>query len=191
MMGLLAQQAGGAQAAGSAAVGPVLFYLFGGLTVFSAWMIVFSRNIVRMSVFLLFTLGGSAGLYFLLASEFLAAIQLIVYAGGTLILIVFGVMLTSRGDMLKLTPKPWEAMAALGIGTGLMILMGYALAHTTLPPRSALPGSGNDPTALGASQVQSIAHALLGRYMLPFELAAVLLLVVMIAAAFMARKRSP
>ena len=63
---------------------------------------VLSRNIVRMAVWLLFTLIGVSLLYFLLGAEFVGAAQLIVYVGGTLVLIVFGMMLTAQGPLREL-----------------------------------------------------------------------------------------
>src|SRR3954451_17534426 len=83
----------------------VLFYLFALMSAGSAVCVVASRNVVRMAVALLFTLAGVAGLYFLLSAEFLAAVQLVVYAGGTLILIIFGVMLTTKSPFSRFEPK--------------------------------------------------------------------------------------
>ena len=103
----------------------ILFYVFALLVVLGAWSVMLSDNIVRMAVYLLLTLGGVAGFYFMLNAEFLAAVQLIVYAGGTLILIVFGVMLTSKNPFLQLRVKGWERV--IGGLVGLLIggLMGY------------------------------------------------------------------
>src|SRR2546421_5017763 len=93
-------------------------------------VVVISKNIVRMAVFLLFTLAGVAGLYFLLDAEFLAAVQLVVYAGGTLILIIFGVMLTSKSPFSKFEPKLVEVVVALSIAAvrlvGLLIAVDKA-----------------------------------------------------------------
>src|SRR5262245_41007990 len=92
-----------------------LFYIFAIMAGGSAIAVVISRNIVRTAVALLFTLTGVAGLYFLLNAEFLAAVQLVVYAGGTLILIIFGVMLTSKGPFSSFEPKLGEVMLALAL----------------------------------------------------------------------------
>lgn len=171
-------------------VAPLMFYAFAALTVLSAWAIVVSQNIVRMSVYLLFTLAGAAGFYFMLAAEFLAAVQLIVYAGGTLILIIFGVMLTSRNPFVQLRPRGWEVFVAVGVAVALMLLVLLAMVQSTLPPaRGLLPTTGTAPAPGGYSQVEWLGRSLLTTYVLPFEVAAVLLLVVMIGAAFMARKR--
>src|SRR5216110_2796619 len=94
----------------------VLFYAFAGMSACAAIGVVVSRNIVRTAVALLFTLLGVAGLYFLLNAEFLAAVQLVVYAGGTLILIIFGVMVTSKSPFSRFAPKPGEIVISLAIG---------------------------------------------------------------------------
>ncbi|MEE9211935.1 MAG: NADH-quinone oxidoreductase subunit J [Phycisphaeraceae bacterium] len=179
-MPILAQQTA---AEPLAQVAPYLFFAFAGVVCLSAWALVFSQNIVRMAVYLLLTLGGVAGLYFMLNAEFLAAIQLIVYVGGTLILIVFGVMLTSKNPFLQLRVKGWEVLLGVGVGLAIMGLLVFALISTDLSRRSRLVAGGYEHVAL-------IGKALLSAYLVPFEVAAVLLLVVMIGAAFMARKRA-
>jgi len=158
---------------------PLLFFAFAGLTCVSAWAVVVSSNIVRMSVYLLLTLGGAAGLYFVLSAEFLAAVQLIVYAGGTMILIVFGVMLTSKNPFAQLAAKTWEVVAGGFIGVAIAAILILALVNTPLPPRQIVP----------AADVQHLGRSLLTDFLVPFEVAAVLLLLVMIGAAYMARRR--
>ena len=115
--------------------------------------------------------------------ELLAAIQLIVYAGGTLILIVFGIMLTSKNPFMQLRTPPWE----IGIG----VLIGLVTAGILVAALIHSPQLVNDvaQTPQGYGQVESIGRALLSSHVVPFEIVAVLLLVVMIAAAFMARQR--
>lgn len=164
------------------AVEPVLFYAFALLTCASAWAVVATANVVRMSLYLLLTLGGAAGLYFVMNAEFLAAIQLIVYAGGTLILIVFGVMLTSKNPFMQLKPKLSEVFVGGLIASCIGVLLLIALAGTALPPEAGLAAESYD--------VDQIGRALLTTYLVPFEVSAVLLLIVMIAAAYMARVRA-
>src|SRR3954467_5883779 len=98
------------------AVSTVLFYAFALMSAGSAIGLVLSRNIVRTAVCLLFTLLGVAGLYFLLNAEFLAAVQLVVFAGGTLILIIFGVMLTSKSPFSRFAPKRIEVIISVILG---------------------------------------------------------------------------
>ena len=168
--------------AGNHELGAVLFYAFAALTSLSAWAIVLSQNIVRMAIYLLFTLGGVAGLYFMLNAEILAAIQLIVYAGGTLILIIFGVMLTSKNPFMQLKSSGWETAVAIGIALVMGGLLTWAMVNTNLE-------DGGKPAPAGYSEVATIGRGLLSKYLVPFEVAGVLLLVVLIGAAYMARKR--
>lgn len=165
-----------------AEVAPFLYLIFAALTIASAWMIVLSQNIVRMAMYLLFTLGGVAGLYFLMNAEFLAAIQLIVYAGGTLILIVFGVMLTSKNPFMRLDSFLWERVMAISLGLVLGMLMTIALVNTPVKQVAS-------EELAKSHDIHTIGSTLLGPFLVPFEVAAVLLLVVMIGAAFMARRR--
>jgi NADH-quinone oxidoreductase subunit J len=165
-------------------IGPALFWLFALLTVGGAWMVVLTSNIVRMAVYLLITLGGAAGLYFILAVELIAAIQLIVYAGGTLILIVFGIMLTSRDPASRLALDAAEARGALAISVLLAVLLILAVLSGPMPQTTP-------PGPQGPDQVRQVGQALLGEYLVPFQVAGVVLLVVMIGAAYMARQRLP
>lgn len=166
-------------------VAPWLFYLFAGVAVFGALGVVLSQQIVRMAVFLLFTLGSVAMLYFFLAAEFLAAIQLIVYVGGTLILIIFGVMLTSKNPFVRLSVPLGQRIAGWAIG-GLLSLLMIFLGVVELAGGFD-PGSPTAPVEHYG--VAELGQNLLGKYALPFELAGVLLLVVMIGAAYIAKGR--
>lgn len=158
---------------------PLMFYLFGALTVGSALAIVLSGNIVRSALCLLGTLGGAAGLYFLLLANLLAAIQLIVYAGGTLILIVFGVMLTSKSPWVRFAPKRGEAVAAGAVALVLFAALARVLTGVDW-------SAGARPIAEPFT-VRQVGSLLLQEYLVPFEIASVLLLVVMIGAAYLAR----
>src|SRR5437868_12215973 len=137
----------------------VLFYLFALMAGGSALLLVVSRNVVRMAVSLLFTLAGVAGLYFLLNAEFLAAVQLVVYAGGTLILIVFGVMLTSKSPFSRFEPKLVELIVALTIG-GVML---FALIAGIVTTHFAA-----HPMDVGSYPVDLLGKALLGDFLVPF-----------------------
>lgn len=158
-----------------------MFYLFALMAAGSALMIVLSRNIVRTAVCLLFTLLGVSGLYFLLHAEFLAAVQLVVYAGGTLILIIFGVMLTSKSPFSRFDAKPGEVVVALSVGAVLLTALVLGIANFPFPKAQAELEKGYPVDKLGV--------ALLGDYLIPFEIASVLLLVVMIGAAYLAKAR--
>ena len=158
----------------------VLFYIFALMSAGSAIGVVISRNIVRTAVCLLFTLMGVAGLYFLLHAEFLAAVQLVVYAGGTLILIIFGVMLTSKSPFSRFEPKLGEVRVAISIGFILLIALFIGIARTPF---------AQNPVEGGAYPVDTLGQVLLGDFLVPFEIVSVLLLVVMIGAAYLAKGR--
>jgi len=163
----------------------VLFYVFAALAAGSSVGVVLSRNIVRMATCLLFTLGAVAALYFLLAAEFLAAVQLVVYAGGTLILIVFGIMLTSKSPFVRLEPRRGEVMAAVVIGAILLAaLVAGILAAVNQGLFSGTPIAHDE-----SYPVDRLGQVLLGDFLVPFEIVSVLLLVVMIGAAYLAKAR--
>ena len=173
---------GSAVAASTATEHPVwhalAFYVFGGLTVVSALGICLSRNVVRMAIGLFATLGSVAMLYFLLAAPFLAVIQLIVYVGGTLVLLIFGVMLTAKSPWASFDVKRSELVIAGLVCVVLATALIGIVLHTTWPttgPTDAIP-------------VAVIGQELLTTYLVPFEAASVLLLVVMIGAAYLVRQ---
>ncbi len=155
------------------------FYVFAGITLASAIGVAVSRNIVRTATCLLGTLGSVAALYFVLHANLLAAIQLIVYAGGTLVLIVFGVMLTSKSPWMIFSPTRGQVVA--GVVVAALIVVG--LTSLTLSADWSRP-SGTLPDS---PKVAAVGESLLTTYLVPFEAASVLLLVVMIGAAYLAR----
>lgn len=155
-----------------------LFLTFSGAMVVSSLAIVFTRHIVRSAAWLLGALGAAAGLYLQLAANFLAAVQIIVYAGGILVLISFGVMLTGRGLFVRFEPRALEVV--LTALAGLVLLGGLAILLVGRDwPAPAAPAE--------SPGVRSIGHALLTEWLVPFEVVSVLLLAVMIGAAYLAR----
>ena len=96
----------------------ILFYILAAITGACAIAVVVSQNIVRAAVWLLFTLCGTAGVYFLLGAYFVGATQLLVYVGGTLVLVVFGVMLTAQGPFvnMRIGAAEWAIATAVGLG---------------------------------------------------------------------------
>jgi NADH-quinone oxidoreductase subunit J len=158
----------------------ILFYLFAAMAGGAALCVVISRNIVRTAVALLFTLTGVAGLYFMLSAEFLAAVQLVVYAGGTLILIIFGVMLTSKSPFSRFQATIGEVIIALSLGAVLFIAMTMAILRTSF---------GGEEIVGQTYPIDRLGQVLLGDYLVPFEVVSVLLLAVMIGAAYLAKGR--
>ncbi|MCH9000954.1 MAG: NADH-quinone oxidoreductase subunit J [Planctomycetes bacterium] len=156
-----------------------MFYLVAAVAVMSALGVCFTKNIVRMTVWLFGALGSAALLYFLLAANFIAAIQLIVYAAGTLILLVFGVMLTSKSPWVKFATPKLEMAGAVVVCAALFGCLCLVFSRTTW--------SGAETVVPGAT-VEAIGNRLLTAYVVPFEVAGVLLMIVMVAAAHLARQ---
>lgn len=100
----------------------ILFRLFAALVCGGAIAVVFSQSVVRMAFWLVISLGSVAGLFFLLSADFVAATQLLIYVGGTVVLLVFGVMLTASGQYLKIPTSPAQVVLAGGVGMLLLSL---------------------------------------------------------------------
>lgn len=157
----------------------VLFYIFAALVLISSLGVAISQNIVRTALWLLATLCGVAGLYFLMAANLLGALQLIIYAGGTMVLIVFGVMLTSKSPWVRFKPRLIEVIGGVVVCGVLFTLIVKMVSRTTWVGLNDAPAG---------TPVADFGKELLTTYLAPFEVVSVLLLVVMIGAAFMARQ---
>src|SRR5271155_1045150 len=116
---------------------PLLFWLIAGLTGLCAIATVVSQNIVRSATWLLFTLGGVSAVFFLLGADFVGATQLLVYVGGTLVLVVFGVMLTAQGPFItmKTTAPEW----AISVSVGFLLLTVLCVSALTSGTQYRLP----------------------------------------------------
>src|SRR2546423_1908180 len=123
----------------------VLFYLLAAITGVSAVAVVVTQNIVRAATWLLFALAGTAGGFFLLRADFIGATQLLVYVGGTLVLVVFGVMLTAQGPFINMRIGAAEWFIALSVGLLLYGTLAVSLVSASLQPQAAArqadPGS--------------------------------------------------
>lgn len=156
----------------------LMFYGAAGPIVLAAIGICLSKNIVRMAVWLFLALGAVAVLYFLLAANFLGAIQLIVYVGGTLVLLIFGVMLTSKSPWVKFSISKAEWLAASTVCIALAISLCVILSRATwATAEGVVPGSS----------MADLGRRLITVYLVPFEVAGVLLFIVMVGAAHLAR----
>ncbi|MCK9408989.1 MAG: NADH-quinone oxidoreductase subunit J [Bacteroidetes bacterium] len=160
----------------------IIFYFFAFVTVASAAVVVFSRNIIYSAFALLFTFFGVAGLYVLLNADFLAITQLMVYVGGILVLLLFGVMLTTntvsvdiKSGSLNVFPAVTVVAAIVGLLTGVFWTSEWFMSSTM-----------GELTSQTTSK--EIGNALITTHVLPFEIASVILLVAIVGAAMMARR---
>jgi len=116
---------------GSENLGEVLFFwLFALATCGGAVAVVISQSVVRMAFWLIVSLGSVAGLFFLLNADFVGATQLLIYVGGTIVLLVFGLMLTASGPYLRIDTSPGEGFLAGGVGLLLLSLLVWTIFST-------------------------------------------------------------
>src|ERR1051326_3198920 len=104
-----------------------LFWSIAALTGLCAISVVVTQNIVRAAAWLLFALGGTAAVFFLIGADFVGATQLLVYVGGTLVLVVFGVMLTAQGPFISMNTGAAEWAAALPVGGLLYVMLALSI----------------------------------------------------------------
>jgi NADH-quinone oxidoreductase subunit J len=109
----------------------MFFLLFGALACGFAVAVLLTSNIVRMAFYLVLSLGATAGLFFLAGQDFVGAMQLLIYVGGTLVLLIFGVMLTSQERFVSMKTMAGDWLIGLGAGTALLFLL--VIAATSVP----------------------------------------------------------
>jgi NADH-quinone oxidoreductase subunit J len=167
----------------------VVFYLFAAITVGSAAVVVLARSLIYNAFALLFTFLGVGGLYLILGADFIAVTQLLIYVGGILVLLLFGVMLTHKIYDLDLRSEVTQFAPGAIIAGGIFALLAwpfgwpfYGLAFKT----QWAGGSGRLPSPTTAD----IGAQFLSQYLLPFEAASILLLVALMGAAMIVRRRS-
>src|SRR5919201_1728439 len=100
--------------------------LFAGIACAFAVAVVLSPNIVRMALYLVISLAATAGLFFLAGADFVGSMQVLIYVGGTLVLLVFGVMLTSQDRFISMRTSRFELTMAAGVGTCLFLVLFFA-----------------------------------------------------------------
>jgi len=159
----------------------VIFFFLAGLAVAAGVAILLSTSIVRMAYWLITMLVAVGGLYFLMGADFVGVIQILVYVGGVAVLLVFGVMLTSRQLAPKLRPGRGEVLWLAIVGFVLLEALTLSVLHTRWQQNAMAPGNS----------VGEIGRNLLGEFLGPFELVSVLLLVAMLGAAYLARPKVP
>ena len=162
-------------------LGQILFFSIVLLVILSAYWVVMSPNLVHSAVSLLFTLFGVAGLYVYLYADFIAASQVIIYVGGILVLIIFGVMLTNKIDDPKLSNQSQNQLVA-GVFCLLLLIFQFQIIFNT----NWYIGD----FITRESTVNDIGMMLLTDYLLPFEIVSILLLAALIGAAMLSRKKA-
>jgi NADH-quinone oxidoreductase subunit J len=164
----------------------IIFYLLAALTLGSGLLAVTSRQLFRSAIYLLFSLIGIAGLYFWMQYEFIAAVQIVVYVGGIVVLIIFSIFLTHKtGEKLpqqKLGRQLFAALAAF-CGVALILLQLYQYTFTGTTATAVEPNVVNIGNQMFGTKV--------GGYALPFEVVSMLLLAALIGCIVIALRTKP
>lgn len=164
----------------------VIFYIISAFILGAGLLAVTARKIFRSAIWLLFSLIGVAGLYFWLQMEFIAAVQIIVYVGGIVVLIIFSIFLTQQSG--KEMQKPAVSRIIFSI---LAVCIGFALTYLLIFPYAFRPTSNAAMQAsvknIGLQMLSPTDHG----YVLPFEVASILLLAAMIGCIVIAMKIKP
>jgi NADH-quinone oxidoreductase subunit J len=166
----------------------VLFYLFAVMVLLGAILTITRRSAVHSAISLIVSLLGVAGLYLVLQAEFLFAVQIVLYVGGIMVLFLFVIMLVNLDQAAKERQfsRQWlialVAVAAVAAEIGFFLYRGREAFHVA---ETAVVS--NLPSALG--NTEQVADSLFGEYLLPFEIASVLLLVAVVGSVVMAKKR--
>jgi len=169
----------------------VLFYIFAAIAVSSAIMVITRHNVVHSAAFLGATLFAVAGIFLTLHAEFLAGVQVIVYVGGILVLFVFVIMLIAveRSVHERQYNRQWtialvtSAILIAEIVYGLYRGKDSLILPAVVPPAAA--------TAAAAGNSEQVGTALYTSYLLPFEIASILLLVAIVGAVVLSKKKTP
>jgi NADH-quinone oxidoreductase subunit J len=169
-----------------------LFIIIGGITLASSLCVVFQRNTLYSALFLILTFLSMAGLYLLLRAEFIAIIQVIVYAGAIMVLFLFVIML------LNLDKEKREGTTSHGVqkflGAAIVIIvipligMGVSTALLYGGPQLGQKGTFTPQVAAGISNTKAVASLLFTDYILPFEITSILLLAAMIGVVYLTRR---
>jgi NADH-quinone oxidoreductase subunit J len=159
------------------------FYFLSGLTVLSGVLVITRKNPVHSALALIVSLLGQAALYLMLYAPFVAGVQIILYAGGIMVLFLFVIMLVNIEKSQKEDQfnKQWLVGLAAAVALGVLFVLVYIKGRGLFPDRAIqMPEQSN---------TQQVAVLLYGDYMLAFEIASLLLLVAVIGAVVMAKKR--
>lgn len=164
----------------------ILFYLVGAGAIASAVFVIMQRNPVMSAISLVANFFCIAALYLLLQAQFLAVIQIVVYTGAIMVLVIFVIMLLNLGDEARLTER-YDIRKIIGgvLVLGFLLEMLYVFA---LPGESHGGMISSEASRIGA--VEGFGEALFGRFLLPFEITSILLLAAIVGAVVLAKRRS-
>ena len=156
----------------------IAFGLIVTLTLGSAFVVVLSKQLLYSAIALLFTLFGIAGLYVFMWADFMAGVQIVIYIGGILVLLIFGIMLTNKISSVNISHTSLQRSVGAVIALGVLGLLVPMILNTSWHQLSSV-----EPN----QTADSIGRLLMMEYLLPFEVASLLLLGALIGAAMLSR----
>jgi NADH-quinone oxidoreductase subunit J len=165
----------------------ILFYIFAALVLGGGILTITRRNAIHSAISLIVSLLGVAGLYLMQQAEFLFAVQIVLYVGGIMVLFLFVIMLVNLDQAAKERQfnKQWlvalAAVAVVGAEVGYLMYRGLGSVH--------IPEMRIAAVTAGTGNTEMVADSLFGEYLLPFEIASILLLVAVVGSVVMAKKR--
>jgi NADH:ubiquinone oxidoreductase subunit 6 (subunit J) len=160
----------------------IVFYLIAGLSVAGALAAVLLKNTVHCALALTLAFAGLAVLFLELDAQFAGFAQILIYIGAVAILVVFAILLTRGSETPQDTVYSRNPLVGLVTAAAIFAVLGWAVLHRT----QALPGPGGTPAAKPQVTVMDIGNALMGRYVLPLEIVALLLTAALIGAVIVA-----
>ena len=161
----------------------IIFYILSTSIVVFSILSILDRRILRAAIYLLFVLVAMAGLFYMMNFQFLAAVQLMLYAGGIVVLIIFSILLTSQIDSKLDPPKRSHVLSGLLTAVGGLVVAIVTVLQFTFKPTEAAPLEVN-MTTIGTQLLDTGEHG----YALPFEVISILLLAALVGTIFIARK---
>jgi NADH-quinone oxidoreductase subunit J len=166
----------------------ILFYVFATFAVLSAIFVITQRNVVHSAMFLAATLLAVAGVFLTLHAEFLAGVQVIVYVGGILVLFVFVIMLIALNRTAA--ERQFNRQWTLALVTSAILIVEFAYVIYQGKESFVLPAVVPPPAIQVTGNSQQVGTALYTTYLLPFEIASILLLVAIVGAVVLAKKKT-
>ena len=163
----------------------VIFYVLSSVAILCGVMVIWSRHVMYSAIYLVLSFLCLAGLYVLLTAEFVAAGQVLVYAGGIVVLFLFLIMLVNLRDALAGKRLRVHAVVSGSLGAAVVAQILYVYSTGDLKAAAAAA-----PSLAAEGNLQAVGRALYTDYVLPFEIASVLLLVAMIGAIVLARQKA-
>ncbi len=157
----------------------IIFYFFAALSIVSACFVILQKNVMHSVLFLAFTILSVAGVFFTLQAEFLGAVQILVYAGGIVVLYIFVIIIVNLNEIKKEKRKIFPKLFIILVSLLFLVEIIYFIFKNQFTGKAAETGI----------DIKTISEVMLSKYIIPFEIASVLLLAVLIGSIIVARRK--